>query len=363
MNIPESQVERPEGFQGSSSDVFVRDQEHDLQTEQSFRQAGELFLSKRHKNRHGNGENNGAQGPRGPQGPQGPQGPNGPGAVDGDEVRMFPDREGFKTDFLGVDYALPTLGDSIKDKASHLIDHPDETVLKYNHFSIVQNKERRQCFYTACNIDGTQSQRTGRSNDWVLDGRIPLEDQIGNEGYARNNIDKGHMVRRLDPCWGGSARMGSDDTFVYTNAALQHSNLNQKEWLALEDHVLSSAHGQKMNVLTGPVFSDKDRAFDNKGLMKEGTQIPEKFWKVVVWNDQKSGELKGAAFVLSQSDILDRDSSLFKGGFDPDRFSVYQVPISQLEEMTDIHFAPCHDITDEACKLTAADGYVPHGLN
>ena len=114
-----------------------------------------------------------------------------------------------------------------------------------------------------------------------------------------------------------------------------------------------------MTVLTGPVFSDSDRRFDNHGRVEGGTQIPEKFWKVVVWNDEKSGELKQCAFVLSQSDILDRSGDLFKGGFNPGRFSVYQVPMSQLEDMTDLHFGPAKDITTEATRLTSANGYAP----
>lgn len=346
--IPESQIERPEGFQGSGRDVFVRDQDRDLEMEKSFRQLGEEFSAKR---RHRKAPNQGGE----------VGGPNAGNQVH-EDVKMFENREGYKSDFLGIDYPLPTLGESIKDKASELIGKPGETVLDYNHFSIVQNKERKQCFFTACNIDGHQSQQVKRSGSWCFDGRIPIEHQLGNDAYERNDIDKGHMVRRLDPAWGSSARLGSSDTFVYTNSALQHGNLNKQEWLRLEDHVLNSAHGQKMTVLTGPVFSDSDRAFTNNGKLSEPVQIPEKFWKIVVWKDDKSNQLKGCAFVLSQSDILDEDSSLFKGGFDPSEVKMYQVPISKVEEMTDIHFAPVDDITTETVKLTATNNYAPQGL-
>lgn len=350
--IPESQVERPEGFQGTAKDTFVRDESRDLEMEQNFRQMGEEFSVKHRKHKA----------PKQPDGGvQGPNGSNGPSEVH-DGVSMFPNREGYKTDFLGIDYPMPTLGDSIKDKASHLIDHPDEIELKYNHFSIVQNAERKQCFFTACNIDGNQSQAIKRSGSWVLDGRIPLEHQVGDAGYERNDIDKGHMVRRLDPAWGSTSKLGSTDTFVYTNSALQHHDLNTQEWLNLEDHVLSSAHGQKMTVLTGPVFSESDRSFTNHGKLSEPVQIPEKFWKVVVWKDDKTNQLKQCAFVMDQSEILDQDSSLFKGGFNPSKFSMYQVPISQLEQMTDLHFGPAQDITPETVKLTAANGYTPQNL-
>lgn len=348
--IPESQIERPEGFQGNSKDTFVRDQSKDLETEKSFRDMGELFLAKRKKG----GKSGRTQGPKGPQGP---------GRVDNNGVGMFPGREGYKTDFLGKDYPLPTLGDSIKDKASHLIGKPDEIVLDYTHFSVVQNAERKQCFFTATNIDGSQSKEIPRSGDWIKDGRIPLEDQLGNEAYSNNTIDRGHMTRRLDPAWGDQASLGSLDTFVYTNSTLQCEGLNQKEWLELENHVLdtASSKGQKLTVLQGPIFSDSDPTFTNHGRVKGGVKIPQQFWKVVVWKDDKTGDLKQCAFVLSQKDILENSSDLglFKGGFEPGRFGVYQVPMKKLEEMTDLHFAPAQDVTVEGAKLTAANNFAP----
>lgn len=351
--IPEAQIERPEGYEGNAKDAFVRDEGREVESERSFRQMGELFLSKKRREKQEE-----------PQGPSEIRHADGSTEISDEPVCMFEGREGYKADFLGVDYALPTLGDSIKDKAAHLLDSPEDTVLNYSHFSLVMNKERRQCFFTAVNIDGTQLQRQGRSDNWVLDGRIAREYQLGNEAYSDNTIDRGHMVRRRDPAWGTQreANVASNDTFVYTNSGMQCEGLNQKEWLHLEDHVLLQARGQKMTVLTGPVLSDTDRTFTNHGKIDPPTQIPDKFWKMVVWNDEQSGQLKGAAFVLSQSDILDNSTSLFKGGFTPGEFDVYQVPIDKLEQMTDLHFAPCQDITGEAVKLGSGDNCVPQGL-
>ena len=358
--LPESSIERPEGFEGSSKDAFVRDDAQELKKEKSLREMGELFLAKKSKGKDKNTKKKHDN----YQGPGSIKHPSPGGFIPGDPIGMFPNREGYKTDFLGVDYPLPKLGDSIKDKASHLIDKPDEIELKYNHFSIVQNKERRQCFFTACNIDGNQSRDVPREGKWTIDGRIPREDQLGNEAYADNDIDKGHMVRRLDPAWGTSSSLGSEDTFVYTNAAMQHAELNQKEWLELENHVLGSAKGQKMTVFTGPIFSENDRTFTNHGYIKNPVKMPEQFWKMAVWKDEKTNQLRGAAFVMSQADILERHPLIFKGknGLEAGRFAVYQVPISKLEEMTDLHFAPVEDITAQACELSLEDGYTPQGL-
>ena len=340
----ENSVSRPEGFQGSSKDVFVHDDNRDFANEQAFASAGRLFKS------HASAQAHKAEGPI---------------TVQGDGVNMYRNRAGYDSSFLGKELPLPELGSSIKDKVAMRTDKPGEYVLPYTHFSIVMNGERKQCFYTISNIDGATHQDLPRSGKWELDGRIPRECQLGNEAYRNNDIDKGHMVRRLDPCWGKEAKQANNDTFSYCNATLQHAGLNQKEWLNLENHVLDSATSgnQKMTVITGPIFSDDDPKFTNNGAMKKPVQIPMQFFKTVVWADEKTGNLKSASFVLSQKDIIESDHTLGISGFDPDKFSVYQVPQKQLEQMTDLHFGNIGDITKEPVRLTAENDFAPQGLD
>ncbi|MBQ7529733.1 DNA/RNA non-specific endonuclease [bacterium] len=330
--------------QNGSGDVFVRSNGYDLSQERMFAKAGHLFQSSQ----------TGAI--------------NQSGEIEIDEVSMYPNRSGYDENFLGVRLPMPTLGASIQDKVAYRTDKPGETELTYTNFSVVMNKDRRQCFYTICNIDGATHKNVKRSGSWTIDGRIPREYQLGNEAYSGNNIDRGHMVRRLDPCWGNDANLANNDTFSYCNSALQHGQLNQKEWLELENHVLNSATSkdQRMSVITGPIFSDDDPKFDNHGKIKPPTQIPMKFFKTVVWKDEQTGQLKSASFILSQEDIINGDHSLFKGkksgGFTPGRFEVYQVPLSQVEELTDLHFGNLGDISTQAVKLTAENDYKPVGL-
>ncbi|NJN36355.1 MAG: hypothetical protein HC794_03975, partial [Nitrospiraceae bacterium] len=40
----------------------------------------------------------------------------------------------------------------------------------------------------------------------------------------------------------GRGCAGEDDTFHYTNSAPQHEDLNQKDWVGLEDYILQAAH-------------------------------------------------------------------------------------------------------------------------
>ena len=269
-------------------------------------------------------------------------------------VKTFPGRNGYDDDFLGASLPLPQLDPGIREQAAPLLDSPDEVELKYTNFSIVMNKERRQAMLTVVNIDGSQSRDVPRSRGWAIDGRIAREHQLGNEGYTRNPIDRGHLVRRSDPVWGDQARQASEDTFVFTNAALQHAELNQKEWLELENHVLSHARAadQKMTVFTGPVLDKGDPHFDNDGRLEEPVQIPEEFWKVVVWKDEE-GELRSASFVLSQEDLLDEKDDLFK--FHSGRFSVYQVPLDELEDKIKMDFGDVKDTATETRRLDGLD--------
>jgi len=262
----------------------------------------------------------------------------------------FPNRNGYDSSFLGRELPLPRLDDSIKDKAATLIGKPNETELEYTNFSIVMNKERRQAFYAAVNIDGAKIVSLPRNGKWTTDSRIPRDHQLGNEAYSRNPIDRGHMVRRRDPVWGPNAQQANSDTFSYTNAGLQHGSLNQKTWLDMENYILdqAKAKGQKLTVLTGPVFSDDDPKFNNNGRMKEATQIPTEFWKVVVWNDDDEG-LKGAAFLQSQKDYVGR--GLYKTDFDPTGMSVYQIPLKDLEAKTKLHFGDLADSTESIRRL------------
>jgi endonuclease G len=59
------------------------------------------------------------------------------------------------------------------------------------------SRSRRMAMFVGVNIDGATSVKIERSKDkWFYDGRIPVEQQIGEELYAGNLLDRGHLVRR-----------------------------------------------------------------------------------------------------------------------------------------------------------------------
>lgn len=127
---------------------------------------------------------------------------------------------GFNSNFIdGFPVSMPTpKGRAASDVLP--VDHTEGGRLDYLHFSVVMSKKRRTAMFVGVNVDGGRSVNIDRANDkWFLDGRIPLEAQIGEELYLDNLLDRGHLVRREDPNWGDTneAKAANDMTFHFTN--------------------------------------------------------------------------------------------------------------------------------------------------
>lgn len=100
---------------------------------------------------------------------------------------------------------------------------------RYINYSLATSTARRQPIVVAANIDQTKIVSGIKRGSWRTDQRIG-KFQLDNAYYRNNDWDRGHLARRSAMAWGdsrGQAQAASDDTMVYTNAALQHSNFNQ----------------------------------------------------------------------------------------------------------------------------------------
>ena len=238
------------------------------------------------------------------------------------------DREGYKASFLGeLRVELPTPLGSAGDDVLEIPDHDDR--LDYTHFSVVMSRSRRMAMFVACNVDGEASVKVERDNDkWAYDGRIPIEAQIGEELYARNDLDRGHLVRREDPNWGelSEAETANADTFHFTNCSPQMAGFNQRTWLGLEDYVLQNARAwkDKVTVFTGPVFGEGDRIYRDVAL-------PMAYWKVLAFVGD-SGEPSATAYILDQKKQL-RDLEAAYG-----RYKTYQCSVAKIEDLTGLKF-------------------------
>lgn len=258
----------------------------------------------------------------------------------------FAARSGYDPEFLGVDVPLPALSDAIRAQAAvnRLSDDPDDIELKYHHYSVVMNAERKLAFFTAANIDGARAERPERERDrWFTDPRIGLDQQTHDDLYYKNPLDKGHLVRRLDTTWGDdpvAIKFANDDTFHYTNCSPQHKKLNRNKsaWAGLEDLVLNNADldDRRVSVFTGHVFRDDDRSY-------RGVRLPREYWKVVVTR-KAGGELSATAYLLSQEDHL-HDPDLLERvtRVDPDKFKTRQKSIRSIEELTGLDFGALKD--------------------
>lgn len=230
---------------------------------------------------------------------------------------------GYDAGFLGVGVPLPE-----SSRGGRLLDYP--------RFSVLLDAERRLASVTGVNIDGARLLDLPRTGDWRLDPRVPATEQTGPEVYARNDLDRGHLVRRRDPGWGtpAEARDATEATFFYTNAAPQAADFNQSRelWLGLEDHVLAFAEAsdQRISVFTAPIFGDADPPY-------RGTRVPLRFYKIAAWLGRTG--LQAAGFVLDQSELVDTR----EGVVAVDRlgaFRTFQVPISDVAAATGLEFGP-----------------------
>lgn len=252
--------------------------------------------------------------------------------------------DGFDSAFLGLAVPLPKAA-----LEAGLLE------LRYTHFTVLLHPQRRLAAATAVNVDGALLREVGRVDEWRFDERVPVEVQAGEELYAGNDLDRGHLVRRRDPVWGEPevAARANVDTFVYPNAAPQAAEFNQSKllWNGLEDYVLehARAHRQRLSVLTGPVLAADDPVY-------RGLQLPRRYWKIAAWTTRASpsvdvdeAELLMAAtgYLLDQSPQLreledERTARARAADQVPPLgpFRTFQVPIAELAALTGLDLGP-----------------------
>ncbi len=272
---------------------------------------------------------------------------DGDDAPEDEAVSIDPDystRKGYNPGFLGAGkrrVPLPELSEALKKKAARnqQARGRDKFVLPYHHYSVVMNKKRKLAFYAAVNIDGRKRMPVKRDRDrWYFDPRINRSEQAGAEIYKRNPLDKGHLVRRLDAAWGDSedtARIGSDDTFHWTNCSPQHAefNRNRSTWAGLENYILKNADVEdlRVTVFNGPLFDDGDPPY-------RGVNLPREYWKIVVMV-KKDGTPSATGYLLSQEALIQGIEEEFAFG----EYRTFQVPIKRIETLTGLGF---HDLSD-----------------
>lgn len=269
-----------------------------------------------------------------------------------DPVEDYNDREGYDPAFIVKDtpVPLPVLSATLrKDAAKFDAQGKKAFELKYTHFSVVVSASRRMPIYSACNIDGAKAKAVPRTNIWKFDPRIAVEHQILTELYGTQKdgyFSRGHMTRRQDPDWGSQsvAKLADADTFHVTNAAPQVQGFNDGLWGDIEDYILANtrADNMRVSVFTGPVFMDSDPVV-------HGIAVPVRFWKIVAFVHDETGELAATGYVASQA----RDVADLKPTFVFGDFAHQQRPLEAIEALSGLKFP----------ELTARDVLSGAGVN
>ncbi|MDQ4033051.1 MAG: DNA/RNA non-specific endonuclease [Actinomycetota bacterium] len=274
-------------------------------------------------------------------------------------------RPGYDANFLGFAVPLPDLTDAIRVKAVQIEGAtPNRYELKYHHYSVIMNAERRLAFVAAVNIDplAAVNHRREGNDRWFFDPRIDRDLQAGNEFYASNPLDRGHLVRRADAAWGASdteAKRANDDTFHFTNCTPQHEVFNQSTkadqrglrlWGNIEEHIAQQAeHGaRQLCVFNGPVFRDDDRKH-------RGLKLPREFWKIVAFSTT-AGMPSAVAFILSQHDLI---KDLPPEEFQVGPYASFQVKILKIEQLTGLDFSQLK--THDPLESTVHEAFLETG--
>ncbi|WP_285251260.1 DNA/RNA non-specific endonuclease [Pseudarthrobacter sp. fls2-241-R2A-168] len=241
-------------------------------------------------------------------------------------ARDLPGRAGYDASFLGVPVPIPELPGV------------ETVLLHYTHFSVLMRPDKRLAAVTTLAMDGQKLMDLDRAGiQWRLDPRLPEDQQTGERVYARNDLDRGHLVRRASAVWGDTgaeAAQANEDTFYYTNAAPQAAKFNQgmELWLGLESYLQENAadNSRRIVVFTGPVFTDTDPVY-------RGVDIPLRFFKVAVFLHH--GELAATGYVVDQTPQVEDLPEIPRPGVTDGApplgpFRTFQVPIRDIGTLT-----------------------------
>lgn len=276
-------------------------------------------------------------------------------------------RDGYQDDFLGVTIPIPGVGEArleemYRDSKGGIV------VLPYHHYSLAMNEKRRLCMWTASNADYSDNVRDERpradfgGEDWRLDPRVPESLQIQDADFYKpaGRIDRGHIVRRDDNCWGvdnsgfDEIAYANADTYHWTNCTPQHEAFNQEQakkpeykgvpgiWGGLEMLVAKSLakNDRKASIFAGPVLDNRNDPSADFG--KGPIQYPSRFWKIIMINDKIAG-LMAYGFILDQGPVLTRYGI---ERIDVSRFAAQQVPVTAIEAATGLIFDPAIHVAD-----------------
>ncbi|MBU0984780.1 MAG: DNA/RNA non-specific endonuclease [candidate division Zixibacteria bacterium] len=250
---------------------------------------------------------------------------------------------GYDPNFLqGVRIALPKFSAKLKKSVLEKATLRDKTFADYVNYTVATDKERRAPIFAALNIDQNLMKATKRKDNWRIDPKIGKQYQLDNEYYrdrpgVPNPWDKGHQAMRDNAAWGATkalAQEADDATFFYSNAVLQHQNVNRDEWLGLEQWVgkLDLDLDGRISSFSGPIYGDFSRTVRPPNL--EAAEVPAGFFKVVCFVNKETKGLDVRAFIVMQDEASEAD----RKGRKLYNYQFYQTTVREIEERTGLKF-------------------------
>jgi endonuclease G len=283
--------------------------------------------------------------------------------------KRYSARRGYDARFLaGHNIPLPSVGAA---RRGEMLKDPKnanrDLVLKYHHYSLAMNEERRLQMWSAVNVDYTPAKKTTQPREafgtdtWIPDPRILGELQIQDDEFYKpaTKIDRGHIVRREDNCWGDDEleiEFANSDTFHYTNCTPQHEAFNQDRrrgiWGQFEVHITSElkANDNRCSIFAGPVLDNDHDPSRDFGLGP--VQYPLKFWKVIAAVSEEEG-LQSWGFLFDQSAPIER-FGIEALDFTP--FKRFQLSLAAITQLTGVEFP---DVLINADVLGGFDERIP----
>lgn len=263
--------------------------------------------------------------------------------------QKFDGAKGYQPAFLGTKFrvGLPRMTSEVRLDLASLKDST-KTELKYDHYSLRINRQRRTAFYTAANINGKQLwgvQGLGalpKRPPWSYDPRMDEAFQPDDDIFS-NALQRGHLFKREDAVWGidkPAMQLSDEHSFTITNATPMIANFNNVEWGDLEDIVTRECEaGNKVSYFAGPIFRSTDPFYNElkKDVpveeRQQGMRVPESFWKIVFWKEGTT--LNAAGFILHQKDEIAEHGPITE----EINFGTYrQRPITEIEQSTGLRF-------------------------
>ncbi|AZQ64633.1 hypothetical protein EI427_20635 [Flammeovirga pectinis] len=214
--------------------------------------------------------------------------------------------------------------------------YTDQEIIRHDGYYLAYNEDTENPIWvayvlTAADVSGSIS----RTDDFRIDTSISTKSTNSKSfrtgGSLNYTYDRGHIKPASDSKLSASEM---SDSFYMSNMSPQTSELNQKEWRFLEEHVrdLATQNG-KIYVVSGPVLDKNYHEWIDRGVDDDGdgdidkVAVPKAYYKVVLV--LKNGTPEVHAWILPNKD---------KSQGNLNKYSTYKVTLQELETRTNIDF-------------------------